>query len=160
MIRSLKCSERYRELLQASSAIISISKSSQRVLEAIEECKEAILSQHNLPLPQSTAIPGINGEFSPCKQVIYLKFILDKPLTKLQVLSTHIKLLLDTPEHLWRLIERKKYLDAGWLFLLSRVTYRALITHDEDDSWAEEGLKVEVSQSQSSQIATQWRCSP
>jgi hypothetical protein len=50
--------------LQASSAIISISKSSKRVLEAIEESKEAILSQDDLPLPpKSTAIAGINGNF-------------------------------------------------------------------------------------------------
>jgi hypothetical protein len=49
--------------LQASSAIISISKSSKRVLEAIEESKEAILSQDDLPLPiKSTAIAGINGK--------------------------------------------------------------------------------------------------
>jgi hypothetical protein len=55
--------------------------------------------------------------------------------------------LLDTPEHLWRLIERKNYLHAAWLFLLSRVAHRTLTTHDEDEqSWAEEGLEVEVSQ--------------
>lgn len=76
--------------------------------------------------------------------------MVDKPLTKLQVLSIHIKLLLDAPEHLWRLIERRKYLDAGWLFLLSRVTYRTLITHDEEHSRDEDGVEVEVSQSQSS----------
>jgi hypothetical protein len=72
---------------------------------------------------------------------------IDKHLTSLQVLSTQIKLLLDTPEHLWRLIERKKYLYAAWLFLQSRIAYRALITHDGDEqSWAEAGLEVEVSQ--------------
>jgi ABC-type uncharacterized transport system ATPase component len=48
-------------LLQASSAIISISKSSKRVLEAIEESK-AILSQDGLSLPQQTfTIVGTNG---------------------------------------------------------------------------------------------------
>ena len=72
---------------------------------------------------------------------------LDKHLINLQVLSTHIKLLLDTPEHLWRLIERKNYFHAAWLFLLSRVAHRTLTTHEEDEqSWAEEGLEVEVSQ--------------
>ena len=47
-----------------------------------------------------------------------------------------MKLLLDTPEHIWRLLEKKKYLHAGWLFLLARIVYQALVrdgAEDEDD---------------------------
>lgn len=69
----------------------------------------------------------------------------DRLLNSLQMLSAHIKLLLDAPEHLWRLIERKGYLQAAWLFLLSRVIYRALVSQDENQqSWTEAGLDVEV----------------
>nr|BAH22605.1 hypothetical protein UP8 [Pholiota nameko] len=102
----LMVGERYRDLLQASSSIISIAKSAQHVLDALEESREAIISQHDPPLPPKTAsIDGLD----------------DRHLVALQVLSAHMKLLLDAPEHLWRLIERKKYLQAAWLFLLSRV---------------------------------------
>jgi hypothetical protein len=48
-----------------------------------------------------------------------------------------MKLLLDAPEHLWRLIERREYYRATWLFLLSRGVHRAL-THDD----ATEGSKL------------------
>jgi hypothetical protein len=55
-------------------------------------------------------------------------------------------LLLDAPEHLWRLIERKKYFHAAWLFLLARVVHRALVRNDEQDeeTWSSQGLAVLV----------------
>jgi hypothetical protein len=55
-----------------------------------------------------------------------------------------MKLLLDAPEHLWRLIERKKFFPAAWLFLLSRVIHRALIRSDEqdDEAWKSESVDV------------------
>lgn len=70
----------------------------------------------------------------------------DRHLSTLQVLSAHMKLLLDAPEHLWRLIERRNYLQAAWLFLLSRVVHRALVRQDDSDeqSWFNEGIDVLV----------------
>src|ERR1700733_11414759 len=58
-----------------------------------------------------------------------------------------MKLLLDTPEHIWRLLEKKKYLYAGWLFLLARIIYQALMrtdTDDEEDDWRAQGIDVSV----------------
>lgn len=70
---------------------------------------------------------------------------LDRHLYTLQVLSAHLKILLDAPEHLWRLIERKKYLPAAWLFLLARVVYQGLRNDDTDEqSWINEGIDVLV----------------
>lgn len=71
---------------------------------------------------------------------------LDRYLQTLQLLSAHIKLLLDTPEHLWRLIERKKYFQAAWLFLLARVAHRALVRDDDqdDEGWGNQGIDVMV----------------
>lgn len=57
-----------------------------------------------------------------------------------------MKLLLDAPEHLWRLIERREYYRATWLFLLSRGVHRAL-THDdatEGPSWETKGISIAV----------------
>jgi hypothetical protein len=67
-------------------------------------------------------------------------------LYTLQLLSAHLKLLLDAPEYLWRLIERKKYFTAAWLFLLARVVHRALVRDDEQDeeTWSAQGLDVLV----------------
>ncbi len=64
----------------------------------------------------------------------------------LQSLAAHMKLLLDAPEHLWRLLERKLYLYAAWLFLLSRVVHRSLSRdHDEDDApWTASGIDIGV----------------
>ncbi|KAJ6621177.1 hypothetical protein B0H10DRAFT_2353252 [Mycena sp. CBHHK59/15] len=122
----LMVGERYRDLLQASTSIISIARSSKRVIEALQETKDAILSQDEPPMPQRTSVQG------------------DIHLHILQLLSAHMKLLLDAPEYLWRLIERKKYFTATWLFLLARVVHRALVRDDEQDeeTWNAQGLDV------------------
>ncbi|KAJ7705997.1 hypothetical protein B0H17DRAFT_1192554 [Mycena rosella] len=98
--------ERYRDLLQASTSIISIARSSKRVIEALQETKDAILAQDEPPMPQRISSQGGGGA---------------RHLHTLQLLSAHMKLLLDAPEYLWRLIERKKYFTAAWLFLLARL---------------------------------------
>lgn len=73
--------------------------------------------------------------------------LIDSHLVALQTLSAHMKLLLDAPEYLWRLIERKKYMHASWLFLLSRVAHQGLVSQDDidDQSWSSEGIDVLVS---------------
>lgn len=72
---------------------------------------------------------------------------IDTHLRTLQLLSAHMKLLLDAPEHLWRLIEKKKYFTAAWLFRLSLVVHRSLVQDDEKDEerWSSQGLNVLVS---------------
>jgi hypothetical protein len=74
----------------------------------------------------------------------------DLDLSVLQSLSAHLKLLLDAPEQLWRLLEKHNYLHAAWLFLISRVVYRSLTqgeSQDDEDaelSWAKSGIDVSV----------------
>ncbi|KNZ76990.1 Conserved oligomeric Golgi complex subunit 1 [Termitomyces sp. J132] len=123
----LMVGERYRDLLQASTSIIAIATSAQRVKQALDETKETILLQEEPPMPQQPSLKSGN----------------DAHLHTLQLLSAHIKLLLDAPEHLWRLIERKKYFQAAWLFLLARVVHRALVREDEQDvTWSSQGIDV------------------
>ncbi|KAG2155586.1 hypothetical protein DEU56DRAFT_768141 [Suillus clintonianus] len=120
--------ERYRDLLQASTSIISMSKSAKRVQEAFQETKDAIASQQQPSRRNPTSNVGKE----------------DSHLQTLQVLSAHIKLLLDAPEHLWRLIEREKYFHATWLYMLARVVHRAL-SHDDDqdeESWLNQGINI------------------
>lgn len=120
--------ERYRDLLQASTSIIAMSKSAKRVQEAFQETKDAIASQQQ-PSRESYTL-NVGKE--------------DSHLQTLQVLSAYIKLLLDAPEHLWRLIEREKYFHATWLFMLARVVHRALSHDDEqdEDGWLNQGINV------------------
>ncbi|KAI0031403.1 hypothetical protein K488DRAFT_79063 [Vararia minispora EC-137] len=125
--------ERYRDLLQASSSIIAIARSSHRVQEALEEMHDAISgSNFEQQLPRRSGTGMKEGAYSHLKT--------------LQSLAAHMKLLLDTPEHLWRLIERKKYLHAGWLFMLARVIHHALvqpaIEGDEED-WKTHNIDVQ-----------------
>ncbi|KAL0579449.1 hypothetical protein V5O48_002555 [Marasmius crinis-equi] len=110
--------ERYRDLLQASTSIISIARSSKHVINALEETRTAILAQEK---------PSLHS----------------KP-TSARGNDAHIKLLLDVPEHLWRLMEKKKYFTAAWLFLLSRVVHRALIRDDgsDEETWNSQGIDV------------------
>jgi hypothetical protein len=70
----------------------------------------------------------------------------DTQLRILQSVAAHVKLLLDTPEHIWRLLEKKKYLHAGWLFLLARIIYQALVRDDTEDEsdWTPYGIDIQV----------------
>ncbi|KAF7979429.1 hypothetical protein HWV62_42566 [Athelia sp. TMB] len=134
----LMVGERYRDLLQASTSIISIARSSKHVKDALEEIKDTILSQEQPPLPKKASLVNKEGESSRPPVLPQ-----DAHLQTLQLLSAHIKLLLDAPEHLWRLIERKKYFQAAWLFLLARVVHRALVREDhDDDGWGNQGIDV------------------
>ncbi|KAI6120606.1 hypothetical protein EDD16DRAFT_1574516 [Pisolithus croceorrhizus] len=120
--------ERYRELLQSSTVIISLASSAKRVHDALDEIRDAIQSQRSPPV--RNRISNITKE--------------DSHLRTLQALCAHIKLLLDAPEQLWRLIEREKYFQAAWLFLLARVVHRALIRDDaqDEESWLNQGVDV------------------
>ncbi|KAE9400616.1 hypothetical protein BT96DRAFT_819083 [Gymnopus androsaceus JB14] len=123
----LMVGERYRDLLQASTSIISIASSSQRVIQALTDTKNAILDEPPPSTPKHTSV----------------KTNEDIHLQALQILAAHIKLLLDVPEHLWRMLEKKKYFPAAWLYLLSRVVHRALVREDQDEeAWQSQGIDV------------------
>ncbi|KAF8581650.1 hypothetical protein K439DRAFT_1618864 [Ramaria rubella] len=123
----LMVGERYRDLLQASTSIVSIADSSCRVMGALSNVKDAIVADESQRKPRSSSIRSND----------------DAHLKALQSLSAHLKLLLDAPEHLWRLLEKKQHLQAAWLFLLARVVHRALVTEDpEEGVWKSEGINV------------------
>ncbi|KAI0734707.1 hypothetical protein C8Q72DRAFT_807315 [Fomitopsis betulina] len=123
----LMVGERYRDLLQASSSIISMAASSKRVLQALEEMHDVVKTARP---PRTTRRSRVGEE--------------DSHIQALQSLSAHLKLLLDAPEHLWRFMEQRLYLKAAWLFLTARVVHRTLLQEDEDagQSWHEYGIDV------------------
>ncbi|KAG8824777.1 hypothetical protein FRC19_001071 [Serendipita sp. 401] len=122
----LMVGERYRDLLEASSSIIDMSSSSQGVLDSIREMKETCAGHPNRRL---------HAETRPSTEA-------DSQLKGLQSLAAHLKLLLDCPEHFWKLLEARKYLDAAWLFLIAIVVHQALVEEDEEDGWAQQGIDV------------------
>ncbi|KZT75023.1 hypothetical protein DAEQUDRAFT_17744 [Daedalea quercina L-15889] len=123
----LMVGERYRDLLQASSSIISMAASSKRVLQALDEMRDVVGSAEP---PRMTRRSRVGEE--------------DNHIQALQSLSAHLKLLLDAPEHLWRFMEQRMYLRAAWLFLTARVVHRTLLQEDEDvdHSWHDYGIDV------------------
>ncbi|KAF8516129.1 hypothetical protein BU17DRAFT_67552 [Hysterangium stoloniferum] len=135
----LMVGERYRDLLQASTSIISIAGSSRRVVDALAQMREAVVPSHQTQRkPRSSTARGKD----------------DAHLKALQSLSAHIKLLLDAPEHMWRLLEKKHFLQAAWLFLLTRVVHRALVAEDPEEAvWLREGINV---QTQFPLVQRQW----
>ncbi|EJD03576.1 uncharacterized protein FOMMEDRAFT_145857 [Fomitiporia mediterranea MF3/22] len=122
--------ERYRDLLQASTSIIAMSHSSKRVLDTVTRMKQIVSSDLRAQASPSGAKKGSEVE--------------DAQLKIFQCLAAHLKLLLDAPEHLWRLLERKRCLHAAWLFLLARVVYRSLVNEGEVEGqdWIQHGIHV------------------
>ncbi|QRW15932.1 vacuolar protein sorting-associated protein, Vps51/Vps67 family protein [Rhizoctonia solani] len=120
--------ERYRDLLHASTAITNMAGTSERVVATLIDMREScagILLLDESPRTRHRSIP--NGKTTKAQEDAHLK--------TLQTLSAHLKLLLDSPEHLWRWLEKKQFLHAAWLFLLARTVYRKLSkSPDEDES--------------------------
>ncbi|CAE6458481.1 unnamed protein product [Rhizoctonia solani] len=123
--------ERYRDLLHASTAITNMAGTSERVVATLVDMREScagILLLDESPRNRHRSIP--NGKSTKAQEDAHLK--------TLQTLSAHLKLLLDSPEHLWRWLEKKQFLHAAWLFLLARTVYRKLSKSSEDDESEEE----------------------
>lgn len=68
-------------------------------------------------------------------------FFVDGQLLKMQVLAAHIRLLLDAPEHLWKLIEGKEFLKATCLFFLARLIFHALKKENRDEDMREKFIQ-------------------
>ncbi|KAG9127130.1 hypothetical protein FRC07_000547 [Ceratobasidium sp. 392] len=118
--------ERYRDLLHASTAITNMAGTSERVVGTLVEVREScagILQLDESPRMRHRSIP--NGKGTKAQEDAHLK--------TLQILSAHLKLLLDSPEHLWRWLEKKQFLHAAWLFLLARTVHRKLSKSAEDE---------------------------
>ncbi|KAF8326349.1 uncharacterized protein EI90DRAFT_3229915 [Cantharellus anzutake] len=129
--------ERYRDLLQASTSILTMRDSSNRVVSALDSLEEASADSETSAF-QSIPHHPRKGERD------------DGQLEVLQSLSAHLKLLMDAPEQLWRLLEKHQHLHASWLFSVSRVVFRNLVKNgdDEEDSeqpWISKGIVVEES---------------
>lgn len=123
--------ERYRDLLHASTAITNMAGTSERVVGTLMEMRESctgILRLDESPKLRQRSMP--NGRPTKAQEDAHLK--------TLQVLSAHLKLLLDSPEHLWRWLEKKQFLHAAWLFLLARTVYRKLSKSPDGDESEEE----------------------
>ena len=129
---------------------MSIARSSHDTLDALEDVKSSIPAE--IPQVARKSITGGN-DGKPVLLSITIPELTKPPavykdtqLRILQSVAAHVKLLLDTPEHIWRLLERKKYLHAGWLFLLARIIYQALVREDTEDEsdWTSYGIDIQV----------------
>ncbi|KAF7339319.1 hypothetical protein MSAN_02145500 [Mycena sanguinolenta] len=96
------------------------------LLQASTKRKMPYFRKTSPPMPQRTSVHG-GG---------------DAHLYTLQLLSAHLKLLLDAPEYLWRLIERKKYFTAAWLFRLAGEVHLALDDQQDEIGARAQGLDV------------------
>ncbi|CAE7226482.1 unnamed protein product [Rhizoctonia solani] len=130
--------ERYWDLLHASTAITNMAGTSERVVATLLDMRESCTGISRLdesPKTRHRSIP--NGKTVKAQEDAHLK--------TLQTLSAHLKLLLDSPEHLWRWLEKKQFLHAAWLFLLARTVYRKLSkSPDEEDSEDEETTSGDI----------------
>ncbi|KLO20641.1 hypothetical protein SCHPADRAFT_897903 [Schizopora paradoxa] len=125
----LMVGERYRDLLQASTSIIEISQLSKNVHQLVSQMETTTSLQVQSKVVNGTSAKSANN---------------DDQLHALQCIAAHVKLLIDASEHLWRFLERRRYLHAAWLFLLCRVVHRSLVRADEDNSqsWMAQGINV------------------
>ncbi len=122
-----------------------MNQASLRVLAVLQEvrttCGQEGIPSSITPKPQSQQL-GKNSVIL----LHQLNMCLDSTLQAFQSIASHLKLLLDAPEHIWRLLERKAFLEAAWLFLLCRLVHRALVSDEAhlQDSFGQGGNKVLV----------------
>ncbi|KAH9944230.1 uncharacterized protein BXZ73DRAFT_87170 [Epithele typhae] len=136
----LMVGERYRDLLEASTSILALAKSSKHVLQALDGMRETVHSIN----PARTPKRAVTGEG---ESRMLLGMLQNLKLLQTNIAGTPVSVCpRQTPPGRSRapvaLMEKKAYLNAAWLLLLARVVHRALSQEDEDVAWQTYGIDV------------------
>ncbi|CED83886.1 Low density lipoprotein B-like protein [Phaffia rhodozyma] len=114
--------ERYRDLLSSSAALSTLFASSSRLSDSLKVMKAVTSSAGE------GGVASISGSIGNLRGGSVKSDAGDdaiaEDLDTLLPLASQTKLLLDAPEILWRLLERKQFLHAAWLFSLGRIVHQ------------------------------------
>lgn len=139
-------SERYRDLLSAADSIVRMRTSATTLLGRLE------VAQHDCTHDELSERARVGRESHPspsCRAIlIWLAGRSNRaaaggtrtPYTT----ATLVKLLLDSPEHVWRAIERHHFLAAARLEAVARAVYRALAGSVDRHEDADDGDELTV----------------
>lgn len=138
--------ERYRDLLGAADSIVRMRHSSEHLLKHLGQAKRDCTQEHMQRRSRACLCPLVfitNFMLMPhavSKQPSHSKTASVAELSGEPVhhsLAMLIKLLLDSPEHIWRALEAQDALSAARLAMLARVVYRELASMSLSDEQAE-----------------------
>jgi len=109
--------EQYRDLIDAADTIVTMSASSSEVMGSINKMQElcTTLQHGGARWNQSAAVsmmPGTAGD----KQAH----------SKLHMVATRMKQMMDAPEQVWSALEQQQYCDAAVVYLMVDATYAQL----------------------------------
>eukprot|EP00124_Ichthyophonus_hoferi_P005495 Ihof_evm2s812 gene=Ihof_evmTU2s812 len=119
--------ERYRDLIDAADTIMDMTESTRQVVTTIKHLQEQCGSINdsgtiNKAVPVA-ALPHPHTSKLLSKQV-YEDVTHRKNI--FHAIATSMKLLVDTPEHIWNALEAQHYLKASQLYLLARQIFTNL----------------------------------
>ncbi|KAL1411795.1 hypothetical protein Q8F55_002762 [Vanrija albida] len=109
---------RYRDLLTSASQITSLHSSSLRLSSSLKTVAAACANPTELPPTDGASADKDEGE--------------DEDVGSMLPVAAHLKLLLDAPEALYSYLAHHSYLNAAFLWLLSRVVKEGLTALPDD----------------------------
>ncbi|RUS21705.1 hypothetical protein BC937DRAFT_91791 [Endogone sp. FLAS-F59071] len=116
----LMVGERYRDLISAADAIVSMRKNALSVQDMLDKMQDSC-NVNAIKRRASAMLPGRNKDVATEQRKRYL-----------YTAAAQIKLLVDVPEQIWHALEQDHYLTAARLYLIAKVVYKNLQAEQED----------------------------
>ncbi|RUP52153.1 hypothetical protein BC936DRAFT_139479 [Jimgerdemannia flammicorona] len=115
-----KTSERYRDLISAADAIVSMRENALSVQAMLDKMQD-LCNVNSIKRKAAVRLPGRNKDPTAEQKKRYL-----------YTAAAQIKLLVDVPEQVWHALEQDHYLTAARLYLIAKVVYKNLQAEQED----------------------------
>lgn len=129
-LRSL-VGQRYEDLLGTANTIIDMAGSSEQLSRRLHELSDGVrLAAVSRDKVESPKRSGRRKSFLPAQHLADESEVADASSLHreaIYVLGASLRLIMDTPEYVWKSIEKGKTLQASWTFLLARATWTDLV---------------------------------
>ncbi|KAJ9478410.1 Conserved oligomeric Golgi complex subunit 1 [Pseudozyma hubeiensis] len=129
-LRSL-VGQRYEDLLGTANTIIDMAGSSEQLSRRLHELSDGVrlaaVPRDNVESPKRSSR---RKSFLPAQHLADESEVADASSLHreaIYVLGASLRLIMDTPEYVWKSIEKGKTLQASWTFLLARATWTDLV---------------------------------
>ncbi|GAC96479.1 hypothetical protein PHSY_004059 [Pseudozyma hubeiensis SY62] len=129
-LRSL-VGQRYEDLLGTANTIIDMAGSSEQLSRRLHELSDGVrMAAVSRDKVQSPKRSHRRKSFLPAQHLVDESETADASSLHreaIYVLGASLRLIMDTPEYVWKSIEKGKTLQASWAFMLARATWTDMV---------------------------------